>query len=109
MLWRFAMVTMTTTTTFSHPVRALAAAWGELACLTASGRMNVFLDCEEGIAAMIRPELDFADYVDTRQDADLCVRATPEASEGPGRQYHLSFIGEGMFDEIESGAGLVAA
>jgi hypothetical protein len=56
--------------------------------------LRVFLDCQTGCDEnYVRTELPWVDYVRTRQDADLHVLVTSQATGGGGREHHLRFIG----------------
>jgi len=105
-------VEMVTNKVASVPVRALALAWVKLArqvhmaTFTDNGRLKVFLDCDEWFEDLVRPELDFVIYVDSREEADVCVRVTPERKAG---YYEVTFVGAGTFELIEASARLAAA
>ncbi len=56
--------------------------------------LRLFLDCQTGCdESFVRTELTWVDYVRNRQDADLHVLVTSQATGGGGREYHLRFIG----------------
>lgn len=58
------------------------------------GPLRVFLDCQAGCDDnFIRTELTWVDYVRDRQDADVHVLITAQATGGGGREYALRFIG----------------
>ncbi|RPI53333.1 MAG: hypothetical protein EHM55_14100 [Acidobacteria bacterium] len=101
---------MRTSNVTSVPIRALAAAWAELAeqqnsagePADANG-LKVFLDCDdESLENRIRSEMDFAVFVEDRQDADAIVRATPVLADGKIRYHLVRFIGAGRFELIEA-------
>lgn len=61
--------------------------------------VRVFLDCVETRCDFdhLRTEVDFVDYVRTRQDADVHVLVTSQRT-GAGLEYTLQFIGADRFD-----------
>lgn len=58
-------------------------------------RLRVFLDCDGRVCDFdhFRREVPFVNYVRDRQDADLHVLVTSEATGAGGREYVLNFIG----------------
>jgi len=90
---------MITSNVTSIPVRALAAAWMELAD---SNRLRVLLECDAALETRIRSEMDFVLFVDDRRDADVIVRVTPDPAHGQIRHYLVRFIGAGRFECIEA-------
>jgi hypothetical protein len=95
------------------PVRALAMSWDALARqqTSADGQggsspLKVFLDCDTRFEEWMRSEVDFVAFVGSREDADVCVRATPVSEQGDSRHYDARFIGAGRFELIEASAHL---
>lgn len=63
------------------------------------GVLRVFLDCNDGgcYEDYLREEVELGDYVRDRSDADVHVLVTRAESGGGGREYTLTFIGLGAF------------
>jgi hypothetical protein len=59
--------------------------------------LRVFLDCATCNFDYIRQEIPFVDYVRERQDGQLHILVTQQATAGGGRQYVLNFIGTREF------------
>ena len=61
--------------------------------------LRVFLDCSSGNCheAYLREEVELADYVRDRADADVHVLVTEAQTSAGGREYTLAFIGLGSF------------
>ncbi len=68
----------------------------------ASSRLNVFLDCEgrECMVASVffRTEIDWVNWVRNREDADVHVILTSQATGSGGREHQLDFIGRGALE-----------
>lgn len=67
--------------------------------LAAAALLRVFLDCS-GFGCYLdylREEVDFVQYVRDRSDADVHVLITTARTGAGGREYTLSFIGQGTF------------
>ena len=68
----------------------------------ASSRLNVFLDCDgrECMAAstFFRTEIDWVNWVRNREDADVHVILTSQATGSGGREHQLDFIGRGALE-----------
>jgi len=60
-----------------------------------SGRVRVFLDCNDCDENYVRKEVTFVDYVRNREDADVHVLVTTQDTGGGGEQWTLKFIGLG--------------
>ena len=60
-----------------------------------SGRVRVFLDCNDCDEDYVRKEVTFVDYVRNREDADVHVLVTTQDTGGGGEQWTLKFIGLG--------------
>lgn len=104
---------MIATTVTSTPVRALLTAWATIARQEAnmngqpdSRDLKVFLDCDAWLEDEIKPEIDFVEYVDNRQEADVCMTVMPDSSYGTVRHYRVRFAGAGRFAMIEASARL---
>ena len=104
---------MTATNVTSTPVRALLMAWATVSRQEADMRgqcdsrdLKVYLDCESWLEDEIKPELDFVEYVDNRNDADVCMTVMPDSSYGTVRHYRVRFAGAGRFAMIEASARL---
>jgi hypothetical protein len=61
--------------------------------------LHVFLDCQTFYCDFdhFRREIPFVNWVRDRQDADVHILGTSQATGGGGREYTLSFIGLGAF------------
>jgi len=57
-------------------------------------RLRVFLDCNACDFDFMRTEINFVDYVRDRQDAQVHILVTDQATGGGGTEYTLHFIGE---------------
>jgi hypothetical protein len=85
-------------------------AQGVLGVPAAGERVRLYLDCNGFYcdSDYYRTELDFVDHVRTRQDADVHLLITAQATGGGGREYTLLFIGqrrfEGMGDTLRHAA-----
>ena len=104
---------MIATNVTSTPVRALLQAWAAIARQEAdmTGRhdsrdLKVFLDCDAWLEDEIKPDIDFVEYVDNRNDADVCMTVMPDSSHGTARHYRVRFAGAGRFAMIEASARL---
>ena len=104
---------MIATTVTSTPVRALLMAWATIARQEAnmtgqcdSRDLKVFLDCDAWLEHEIKPEIDFVEFVDNRQEADVCMTVAPDSSYGTVRHYRARFAGAGRFAMIEASARL---
>ncbi len=64
-----------------------------------AARLKVFYDCSDFgcYDEYLREEIDFVDYVRDRSDADVHVLVTSAQTGARGREYTLSFIGQGQF------------
>ena len=60
----------------------------------ASGRLRVFLDCNNCDFDFLRTEITFVDYVRERQDAQVHILVTQQETGGGGTEYTLTFIGQ---------------
>jgi hypothetical protein len=58
-----------------------------------AGKLRVFLDCNFCDFDFMRTEIGFVDYVRDRQDADVDILVTNQATGGGGTEYTLHFIG----------------
>jgi hypothetical protein len=64
-----------------------------------NARLKVFLDCTTDCHGdYLREEIDLVEYVRDRTDADVHVLITGAQTGARGREYTLSFIGQGRFD-----------
>jgi hypothetical protein len=61
-----------------------------------AGRLQVFLDCSDCFADYLREETDFVDFVRDRTQAAVHVIITNTGTGSGGREYVLSFIGQGV-------------
>ena len=59
----------------------------------AAMRLRVFLDCNACDFDFMRTEINFVDYVRNRQDAQVHILETEQATGGGGTEYTLNFIG----------------
>jgi hypothetical protein len=60
--------------------------------------IKVFLDCNDGChEEYLREEIELVEYVRDRSDADVHVLVTSAETGARGREYTLSFIGQGGF------------
>lgn len=91
------------------PLVALSQAWAamarELAAeegRTRSSRLRVFLDCDGRLKDLIRSGIDFVEYFDRPQEAEVCVRVTNVVSRRRPRECTVAFIGKGHFEGIEA-------
>ena len=57
-------------------------------------RLRVFLDCNVCDFDFMRTEINFVDYVRNRQDAQVHILVTDQATGGGGTEYTLHFIGQ---------------
>lgn len=66
----------------------------------ADDAIHVFLDCQTFHCDFdhFRREIPFVNWVRDRQDADVHILGTSQATGGGGREYTLSFIGLGAFN-----------
>ena len=66
-------------------------------------RLKVFLDCNstDCFQDYLREEVDIVDYVRDRNDADVHVLVTSAETVARGREYTLSFIGQGRFTAVD--------
>ena len=101
---------MLTSAATSTPVQALVQGWLSLARQFAAAndqdgirRLKVYLDCETWLEDDIKSDEDFVEYVDDREEADLCMTVRPDLSHG-GRQHLVRFVGAGPFAFIEASA-----
>jgi hypothetical protein len=60
----------------------------------ASIRLRVFLDCNACDFDFMRTEINFVDYVRDRQDAQVHILVTDQATGGGGTEYTLHFLGQ---------------
>ena len=104
---------MIATTVTSTPVRAMLMAWAAIARQQAdmngqydSRDLKVFLDCDTWLEDEIKLEIDFVEFVDNRQEADVCMTVAPDSSYGTVRHYRARFAGAGRFAMIEASARL---
>ncbi len=104
---------MIATTVTSTPVRAMLMAWAAIARQEAdmtgqydSRDLKVFLDCDAWLEDEIKPEIDFVEFVDNRNEADVCMTVMPDTSHGTVRHYRVRFAGAGRFAMIEASARL---
>ena len=101
---------MLTTDATSTPVHALVQGWLSLAQQFAAANdqdgirpLKIYLDCETWLEDDIKSDEDFVEYVDDREEADLCMTVRPDSSHG-GRQHLVRFVGAGPFAFIEASA-----
>jgi hypothetical protein len=64
---------------------------------TATGRLQVFLDCNDCFADYLREETDFVDFVRDRTQATVHVIITNTGTASGGLEYMLAFIGQAAF------------
>jgi hypothetical protein len=64
---------------------------------TATGRLQVFLDCNDCFADYLREETDFVDFVRDRTQATVHVIITNTGTASGGLEYVLAFIGQAAF------------
>jgi hypothetical protein len=57
--------------------------------------LKMFLDCDDEAARQIRHDVDFAEYVDQPEEADVHVRVVPMRSV---RGYKVELLGVGAFN-----------
>jgi hypothetical protein len=88
---------MLTADATSTPVRALVQGWLSLARQFSPAndrdgirRLKVYLDCETWLEDDIKSDEDFVEYVDDRDEADLCMTVRPDISHD-GRQHRVQF------------------
>ena len=62
------------------------------------GRLRVFLDCGSCDFNYVRTEIVWVDWVRDRQDSDVHVLVTSQATGAGGREYTMEFIGRGRFE-----------
>ena len=91
------------------PVLVLARAWAAMAQEHAAADrrapslpLKVLLDCEARFEDPFRTGIDFVEYVDCLQEADVCVRVTNVASRRRHDECRVEFIGMGRFEGIEA-------
>lgn len=68
-----------------------------------SDLLDVFLDCPSYLCDFdyFRTEIPFVNYVRDRQDADVHLLVTTQATGGGGTAFTVTFIGLGAFQELE--------
>lgn len=71
------------------PLRGQAVPTGE--------RLRVYLDCGSCDFNFVRTEITWVDWVRDRQDSDVHILVTTQATGAGGREYVLEFIGRGRF------------
>jgi hypothetical protein len=59
-----------------------------------TARLRVFLDCDFCDFDFMRTEINFVDYVRSRQDAQVHILVTNQATGGGGTEFTLHFIGQ---------------
>ncbi|MEA2705577.1 MAG: hypothetical protein QOH22_365 [Gemmatimonadaceae bacterium] len=59
-----------------------------------TGRLRVFLDCNFCDFDFMRTEINFVDYVRSRQDAQVHILVTNQSTGGGGTEFTLHFIGQ---------------
>jgi len=103
---------MLTTNATSTPVRALVQGWLALARQFDAAndqdgirRLKVYLESDIGLEDEIKSDEDVVQYVDDREEADLCMTVRPDLSHG-GHQHLVRFVGAGPFAFIEASARL---
>jgi hypothetical protein len=66
-------------------------------------RLKVFLDCSgtDCFEDYLREEVELVDYVRDRNDADVHVLVTSAETVARGREYTLSFLGQGRFTAVD--------
>jgi hypothetical protein len=77
--------------TTQTPTRVAPAANG------GTGRLRVFLDCNNCFQEYLREEIEWVDFVRQPQDADAHVLSTASETGAGGRETVLRFIGRGRF------------
>ena len=85
------------TTSPPPPMRAQTPAQAPAAPATV--RLRVFLECD-CFTTYLRDEIDWVDFVNQPQDADVHVLSTSSGTGGGGRELVLRFIGIGRFAGI---------
>jgi hypothetical protein len=67
-----------------------------------SERLRVFLDCQSPGCDFdfFRAQITYLDWVRDREDADVHVLVTSEATGGGGRLIHLAYVGRGDFSDV---------
>jgi hypothetical protein len=74
------------------------------------GPLRVFLDCT-GVGCdydFFRTEIDFVSHVRDRQDAQVLVLITPQATGGGGTEFTVRFVGRKNFRQIDDSLHYVA-
>ncbi len=63
-------------------------------------RINLFIDCQMRCDfTFIKQEIQFVNYMQDRQEADIYVLATRQSTGAGGREVQLVFIGEHQFSD----------
>ncbi len=63
---------------------------------------KVFLDCADGCSShFIQVEIPFVGYVRDRTEADVHVLVTTQTTGASGKEYTLSFMGLGPFEDVK--------
>ena len=69
-----------------------------------AGALKVFLDCKDNTPCYsdyIRTEIDYIDYVNVREAADVHILVTSLGTGAGGREFTLKFIGLGPFSSVD--------
>ena len=73
-------------------------------------RIGVFFDCQSGCDFdYIRTEMEFVDYVRNREDADVHILVTAQATGAGGREFTINFIGLRTFARFSDTLRYVSA
>jgi hypothetical protein len=65
-------------------------------------RPNIFIDCQMNCDWIyIKQEIQFVNYMQNRQEADIYILATRQRTGGGGREVQLAFIGNKDFEGIQ--------
>lgn len=87
--------------TIAVVVALLATEQTAQAPVSSGARVKVFLDCSDGCYEdYLREEIEIVEYVRDRTDADVHVLVTSAETAARGREYTLTFIGQGRFDSL---------
>lgn len=65
-----------------------------------SGRVRLFLDCDDCDFSYFRRNINFVDFVRDPQEADLHVLVTRQFTASLGRNYRMNFIGKEGFENL---------
>lgn len=78
------------------------------AALPQGARLQVFLDCNDCFADYLREEIAFVDFVRDRTQADVHVIITSTGTGSGGREYVVSFTGQGALTGRDSSLKAIA-